>query len=131
VYRFVRSNGDILYVGKAASLRKRVASHFTAGSGTTERALEMLTQVHDIRVTPTRTALEAALLENEEIKTLRPPYNVALLPEDPRTWFCNATLDAAAPKPDATHRWGPLPSTFAVRALGAIAAIAAGERATS
>ena len=35
VYHFVRSNGDVLYVGKAASLRKRVPSHFTAGSATT------------------------------------------------------------------------------------------------
>ena len=73
VYHFVRSNGDVLYVGKAASLRKRVPSHFTAGSATTERALEMLTQVHDIQTTLTRTPLEAALLENERIKALSPP----------------------------------------------------------
>jgi DNA polymerase-3 subunit epsilon len=130
VYRFIRSNGDLLYVGKATSLRKRVASHFTAGSSTTERALEMLTQVNDIQVTPTHTALEAALLENEEIKTLRPPYNLQLVVDDPRTWFCTPKLDAVAAQPDAAFRHGPLPSTFSVRALGAIRALLSGETPT-
>jgi DNA polymerase-3 subunit epsilon len=130
VYRFLRSNGDVLYVGKAASLRKRVAGHFTAGSSTTERALEMLTQVHEIRVTPTRTPLEAALLENEDIKALKPPYNVQLVGADPRTWFSSASFDAASTVPDETHRCGPLPSTFSVRALGAIQALMSGESAT-
>jgi DNA polymerase-3 subunit epsilon len=131
VYRFLRSNGDVLYVGKAMSLRKRVASHFTAGSSTTERALEMLTQVHDIHVTPMRTPLEAALLENEDIKELRPPYNVQLIGADPRTWYSTTTFDTAATEPDEIHRYGPLPSTFSVRSLGAIYALASGESASS
>jgi DNA polymerase III subunit epsilon len=130
VYRFLRSNGDLLYVGKAASLRKRVASHFSGISRATERALEMLTQVHDIDVTPTATPLEAALLEDEEIKARRPPYNVQLVPGDPRTWFSTPELDDASPRPDERHRRGPLPSTFSVRALGAIQALAAGADAT-
>ncbi|HEX9297174.1 MAG TPA: GIY-YIG nuclease family protein [Polyangiaceae bacterium] len=129
VYRLLRSNGDVLYVGKAASLRKRVASHFTTGS-TTERALEMLTQVHDVEVAPTRTALEAALSENESIKALHPPYNVQLLDTDPRTWFCSSDLEDASTEPDAIHRWGPLPSTFSVHSLGAIRSLVSGERAT-
>lgn len=130
VYRFMRSNGDVLYVGKAASLRKRVTSHFTGMASATERALEMLTQVHDIDVTPTATALEAALREDDDIKALRPPYNVQLVPGDPRTWFTTADFHGASPRPDDTHTRGPLPSTFTVRALGAIQAIAAGQAAT-
>jgi hypothetical protein len=47
--------------------------------------------------------------------------------DDPRTWFTTKNLDAASTRPDHVHRRGPLPSTFAVRALGAIRAIAAGE----
>lgn len=125
VYRFLRSNGDLLYVGKAQSLKKRVASHFTAGTGTTERALEMLTQVSEIRTTVTASALEAALLENEEIKALAPPYNVQLIESDPRTWFLDAALDGAASSPDVVHRRGPLPSTFAARGLGAVARLLA------
>jgi hypothetical protein len=130
VYRMVRSNGDVLYVGKAASVRKRVTSHFTSAFSRTERALEMLTQVHDVEVTLTKTPLEAALLENETIKSLRPPYNVALVPDDSRTWFTSAELDRASNEPDDTHPLGPLPSTFSVRAFGAVRAIIAGESAT-
>src|SRR4029077_7192535 len=110
---FVRSNGDVLYVGKAASLRKRVPSHFTAGSATTERALEMLTQVHDIQTTLTRTPLEEAVLENERIKALSPPYNVQLLGGDPRPWFrsappptCSCSVATRAPG-SAQPTWSP------------------------
>jgi hypothetical protein len=127
VYRFLRSNGDVLYVGKAASLRKRVASHFTAGVNTTERALEMLTQVQQIRTTPTATALEAALLENEEIKAIAPPYNIQLLDGERNTWFFDRGLDSAAASADDSHRRGPLPSTVSVRAVRALRALASGE----
>jgi hypothetical protein len=55
---------------------------------------------------------------------------VQLVGDDPRTWFTTKSLDAASSQPDAVHCRGPLPSTFAVRALGAVRAIAAGEPAT-
>jgi DNA polymerase-3 subunit epsilon len=129
VYRLLRSNGDLLYVGKAASLKKRVASHFTSVFSRTERALEMLTQVHDIQVTRTPSALEAALLEHESIKELQPPYNVQLVGEA-RTWFIDARLDTISNQPTAVHRYGPLPSTFSVRAFGAIERLLSGETAT-
>jgi DNA polymerase-3 subunit epsilon len=86
----------------------------------------MLTQVHDIDVTPTGTALEAALLENELIKSLCPPYNLQLIPGDPSAWFFSASLETAKTEPDDVHRRGPLPSTFSVRSLGAIYALATG-----
>jgi hypothetical protein len=90
----------------------------------------MLTQVHDVEVTLTRTPLEAALLENETIKSLRPPYNVALVTDDSRTWFASRELDDASNEPDDAHTLGPLPSTFSVRALGAIRSLVAGESPT-
>ncbi|MET0592384.1 MAG: GIY-YIG nuclease family protein, partial [Polyangiaceae bacterium] len=130
VYRLLRSNGDILYIGKAASLRKRVASHFSSVFTRTERALEMLSQVSDVQVTLTRTALEAAMLENESIKTLQPPYNVQLLVEDERAWFIDRALDTIAHTPSDDHPWGPLPSTFGARAFGAVEAILRGAPAT-
>src|SRR5262249_17921469 len=70
VYGFLRRSGDVLYVGKAASLKKRVASHFARRGPATERGLELLTQVHDIRPTETASVVEAALLESDEIKRL-------------------------------------------------------------
>lgn len=125
VYRFVRSNDDVLYVGKAASLRKRVASHFTKGSAT-EHALEMLTQVSDVRVTVTATALEAALLENESIKSLSPPYNAQLVLESRKAWFATSAFADAVTKADEDHRIGPLPSRLALAPLEAFVAMNAG-----
>jgi DNA polymerase-3 subunit epsilon len=68
VYRFLRAGETVLYVGKAASLRTRVGSHFHAHAGKGERALEMLPQVREVSCSETATALEAALLEADEIK---------------------------------------------------------------
>jgi DNA polymerase III epsilon subunit-like protein len=131
VYRFLRSNGDILYVGKATSLKQRVASHFSSAQRATERALEMLTQVSDIAVTKTASILEAALLEHAEITRIDPPYNVQLREGDRAAWFASKDLLRARPAPDDEHRIGPLPSRWAVAGLGAIRALAAGAEATT
>ena len=120
VYRFLRSNGDVLYVGKAASLKKRVASHFTKQRGATERALEMLTQVSDVAFTVTSTALEAALLETETIKLLAPPYNLQLVQGERGVWFSGPDFCDAADEPSDSSRYGPLPSRYSLRALCAL-----------
>lgn len=130
VYRFLRPNGDVLYVGKAASLKRRVASHFTTVARATERALEMLSQAHDLRVTPTETALEAALLEADEIKRIDPPYNVQLRSGDRRAWFASRDWMTARAEPDDDHRVGPLPSRFSLSGLAAVHALACGAAPT-
>lgn len=130
VYRFLRSNGDVLYVGKAASLKKRVTSHFMARGGTTQ-APEMLTQVSRIEVTLAASALEAALLENELIKTLRPPYNVQLSSSDPRVWYSSRDFQQAVPTQDPEHPIGPLPSAYALSPLQALVALLEGRAATA
>jgi predicted GIY-YIG superfamily endonuclease len=130
VYRLLRSNGDVLYVGKAKSLRKRVASHFAKQRGATERALEMLTQVHDVAFEVTATALEAALLESGLIKTLDPPYNIQLVRGARSAWFASLDLRSTSPVPDEQHRLGPLPSRFSVRCLRAVMELVAGEPPT-
>lgn len=78
VYRMLSKNGEILYVGKATSLRDRVNSYFRGMRGREKRKLEMMTQAWKIEVTECESALEAALLESDEIKKHNPPYNVAL-----------------------------------------------------
>jgi DNA polymerase-3 subunit epsilon len=118
VYRFLRSNGDILYVGKATSLRTRTASHF---SSRTSKQLqpEMLTQVSDIRVTVVASALEAALLEHDTITALRPPYNVQLIPKDARIGYAARDFRSASERADEAHPIGPLPSAYSLAVLGA------------
>lgn len=73
----MRSNGDLLYIGKATSLKKRINSYFHKRRHS-ESNLEMLTQAADLEYTTTATALEAALLESDLIKQYEPPYNKAL-----------------------------------------------------
>ena len=130
VYRFVRSNQSVLYVGKAASLKKRIAGHFSARGPSTERGLELLSQVHDIVVTETASVLEAALLEADEIKRLDPPYNVQLRSGERHAWFASRDFQSARPAPDATHRIGPLPSERALISLGAHQQLARGVPVT-
>ncbi|MFX6149426.1 nucleotide excision repair endonuclease, partial [Acinetobacter baumannii] len=67
IYRMLAQDGRVLYVGKATSLRSRVNSYFH-GKTQGKRKREMIAQVWDIQVTECGSALEAALLENEEIK---------------------------------------------------------------
>jgi DNA polymerase-3 subunit epsilon len=126
VYRFLRRNEDVLYVGKATSLKKRVAGHFKSRGDVNERALELLSQVSDIRVTETPSVLEAALLESDEIKRIDPPYNVQLRSGERRAWFARRDLLEARPEPDPEHRIGPLPSQRALISYAALVQLAAG-----
>jgi hypothetical protein len=130
VYRFLRPNGDVLYVGKAASIKKRVASHFTTNRGNraTERALEMLSQAHDVDITTTETALEAALFEVDEIKRLDPPYNVHLRSADRSAWFATRDWNRTAPAVDDEYSIGPLPSRQAITGIAAIRGFLLGNR---
>ena len=119
VYRFVRKNDSVLYVGKAASLKKRIAGHFSSRGPSTERGLELLSQVHDVRYTETPSILEAALLETDEIKRIDPPYNVQLRAALRQAWFATRDFRKASALPDAEHSIGPLPSEAALIGLGA------------
>ncbi len=130
VYRFLRKNGDVLYVGKATSLKRRVAGHFKSSGPTTERGLELLTQVSDIVHTETPSVLEAALLETDEIKRIDPPYNVQLRALDRSVWFSSRDFRSAVAISDDAHSLGPLPSERALWSLPAMIALAEGAEAT-
>ncbi len=119
VYRLMRSNGDVLYVGKATSLKSRVNSYFQKQRKIPERTLEMLSQARDLDYTITPSALEACLLETDEIKRHQPPYNVALREAERGCWFATARFDLVASEPSDSHYVGPLPSREAVAVLGA------------
>lgn len=120
VYRMLTSNRDVLYVGKATSLRSRVNSYFTKQSDLPERQLELLSQARDLDITVTPTILEAALLENEDIKGLDPPYNVALRAKDRQVWFSNATLDELSLDPSPLFNVGPMGSPWWLRRLSGL-----------
>jgi excinuclease ABC subunit C len=121
VYLYRDEAGTVLYVGKAANLRKRVASYFDArpkGS----RIMRMVSRIRDIETALTRNEAEALLLENEWIKAHRPRYNVLLRDDKSYPWIV-MTTDHDFPR-IAFHRGkrkkgrtylGPYPSASSVR----------------
>ena len=120
VYRMLRSNGSLLYIGKAKSLKKRVKSYFRPKSPLAEHTLEMISQASDLDVTITHSALEAAVLESDEIKRHSPPYNIALQGRQRKLAFCTRNLKEYALKADKDHRIGPLPAEKPAESLSAL-----------
>ncbi|KAA2284425.1 excinuclease ABC subunit UvrC [Arenimonas fontis] len=120
VYRMLAADGSVLYVGKAASLRKRVASYFLKEQPSRRIAL-MVSQIAGIEVTATRTESEALILENQLIKALRPRYNVLLRDDKsyPHILLTEETWPRLAfhrgPRAVAGRYYGPYPGSGAVR----------------
>jgi hypothetical protein len=75
VYLMRNQRGDLLYIGKAARLRDRVASYFNGGAARNAKTAELVGHVHAIETRPASSALDAALYEARLIRELKPPYN--------------------------------------------------------
>ncbi|MFC2165817.1 GIY-YIG nuclease family protein, partial [Acidobacteriota bacterium] len=117
IYKMHRSNGDILYVGKATSLKRRVNSYFQKRSRHSEHILEMLSQAKHITTEPTETALEAALIETDEIKRLSPPYNIALQRKERQVVFFSKDLRSHEEIPSQRHPIGPFSTPLFMASL--------------
>jgi excinuclease UvrABC nuclease subunit len=97
IYRMRSLGGDLLYIGKAKSLKKLVTSYFRSKAPHPEHILEMLSQAQSIDFSLTESALEAAVLETDEIKEHCPPYNKALQPNQRSIVFVSRDLKQQAP----------------------------------
>jgi DNA polymerase-3 subunit epsilon len=109
VYRFLGAQGEVLYVGKATSLHQRVNSYFQKRANLSLHKRELVTRAFDVEFTETESALEAALLESDEIKRHNPGCNVAGKTNGRAPVWCTRELLDPQAVPDAAHPWGPFP----------------------
>lgn len=86
VYQFIDATGNLLYVGKARSLRKRVTSYFAKNQS--GKTLVMLSRAVDLRHVVVDNESEALLLENSLIKKHQPRYNILLKDDKTYPWIC-------------------------------------------
>ena len=127
VYRMIDARGDVLYVGKAKNVKKRVQS-YARPTGLDTRIERMIAATRSLEFVVTRTETEALLLEANLIKRLRPRFNV-LLRDDKSFPYIVITSDHWAPqilkhrgaRTRPGHYFGPFASVWAVnRTLNAL-----------
>lgn len=121
VYLFKDGTGDVIYVGKAISLRDRVKSYFQSPKNLTARTLNMVQQAQDVDYIVVASEVEALILESNLIKKHRPRYNVKLK-DDKHYPYLRVTTEetwprvliARAMKQDGSRYFGPYTRSGAV-----------------
>ena len=88
VYRYFNEEGKLIYVGKAKSLRKRVASYFNKNQGVNRKTKRLVTEIKAIEVTLVNSEFDALLLENNLIKQNQPKYNILLKDDKTFPYIC-------------------------------------------
>ncbi|MDP5028872.1 MAG: excinuclease ABC subunit UvrC [Paraglaciecola sp.] len=120
VYRMYNQKQDVIYVGKAKNLKKRVSSYFRKNLDSI-KTRSLVSQIHDMDVTVVNSEVEAFILENNYIKKYKPRYNVLL--RDDKSYpfiFLSAhehprLSNHRGPRKLKGEYFGPYPSAWAVR----------------
>lgn len=88
VYRYLDIEGNVIYVGKAKNLKKRVSQYFQSTDKLNRKTKVMVSKIHDVEHTVVDSEEDALLLENNLIKKYQPKYNVLLKDGKTYPWIC-------------------------------------------
>ena len=88
VYRYYDAEGNVIYVGKAKDLHKRVAQYFVPAERLTRKTAVMVSKIADAEYTVVDSEADALLLENNLIKQFKPRYNILLKDSKTYPWIC-------------------------------------------
>ena len=122
VYHFYDENDNIIYIGKAKDLKKRVSSYFSKNH-TRLKTKKLVSKIVDIKCIIVETEIDALLLENNLIKKHQPRYNILLKDDKSYPWICIKkesfprvfqTRDVVK---DGSEYFGPYMSTYVVNVL--------------
>jgi len=121
IYQMFGVDGNILYVGKAKNLKARLSSYFRK-TGLSTKTIALVARIHRIEVTITASEAEALILEQNLIKSNRPPYNISLRDDKSYPYifvsssetYPRITLHRGAKKKQGDY-YGPFPNAGAVR----------------
>lgn len=121
VYRFYNSENELIYIGKAKNLKKRVNSYFTKAAGVNRKTLRLVSEIINIEYTVSDTEFDALLLENNFIKQNQPKYNILL--KDDKTFPYICILKERFPRiiytrkyiPEQGEYFGPYSSVSAMK----------------
>ena len=103
VYRYYDAEGNVIYVGKAKDLHKRVAQYFVSPERLTRKTAVMVSKIADAEFTVVESEADALLLENNLIKQFKPRYNILLKDSKTYPWICVSNDDF--PKVFLTRRF--------------------------
>ena len=88
VYRYYDSEGNVIYVGKAKDLHKRVAQYFVDPARLNRKTRILVSKIADAQYSVVDTEADALLLENNLIKQYKPKYNILLKDSKTYPWIC-------------------------------------------
>ena len=88
IYKYYNAEGELIYVGKAKNLKKRVSSYFTKQKGVNRKTLKLVSEINSIEFTIVNSEFDALLLENSLIKKNKPKYNILLRDDKSYPYIC-------------------------------------------
>ena len=122
VYHFYDENDNIIYIGKAKDLKRRVSSYFSKNH-TRLKTKKLVSKIVDIKCIIVETEIDALLLENNLIKKHQPRYNILLKDDKSYPWICikkesfPRVFQTRNVIKDGSEYFGPYMSTYVVNVL--------------